>query len=352
MTALTPKLAIVAARLESSPVPAALQDDEVDQDAGADWRSIAVPGHLLQRLGRHSDAAPLASRPTGGGQIHALARRPGFGAVLLDAWLPGQQQWRGWLVTPDTSYADACGLVVEERDAPVDPRAGLVLCDMPLLLGVSDLGACLGVFSEQRLQAARWLQQHGRANAAEAAPGVIARVALPDNGYVLTGTPLSEELGKDARLQYRQLLRQGLAQLQIAMAPVSAQAGTADVPVTMPAPARATQAANSARWLKVVTAIAASVMVVQSAWLFLPRDGGIETPAEYRGGSGVEQGVRIRVLFRADASEAEIRTWLQREQLEIVSGPDTLGAFTLLSKNRQKVLPPPGPGNPLAVINP
>lgn len=349
MTALTPSLAIVAARLEfsSSAVPALL-DDEINGSAAPDWRSIAVPDHLLQRLGRHSDAAPLASRPTGGGQIHALARRPGFGAVLLDAWQPERQQWRGWLVTPDTSYADACGLVIEERDAPVDPRAGLVLCDMPLLLGVADLGACLGVFSEQRLQAARWLQQHGRANAAEAAPGVIARVALPDNDYVLTGTPLSSELGKDGRQQYRQLLRQGLEQLQIAAA-VTAP------PQSAPAPAelvKVAQAANSSRWLKMVTAVAASVMVVQSVWLFLPRDGGVDAPAQYRGGSGVEQGVRIRVLFRADASEAEIRTWLQREQLEIVNGPDTLGAFTLLSKNRQKVLAAPGPGNPLAVINP
>lgn len=97
-------------------------------------------------------------------------------------------------------------------------------------------------------------------------------------------------------------------------------------------------------------------MVVQSAWLFLPKDQAVVGNAEFRNGapqrSGVETGLRLRVLFRADATEAEIRTWLQREQLEIVAGPDTLGAFTLLSRDRQKVLPPPGPGNPLAVINP
>lgn len=351
MTALTPSLAIVAARLESSSTLPALLDDELIAADEADWRSIAVPEHFLQRLGRRSDAAPLAGRPVGGAQIHLLARQPGFGAVLLDNWQPERQQWRGWLVTPDTAYADACGMVIEERDAPVDPRAGLVLCDMPLMLAVSDLGACLGVLSQQRLEAARWLEQHGRGNAAEAVPGVIARVALPDNDYVLTGTPLSTELGQDGRLPYRQLLRQGLQQLQLELVPAAMEA-TAAAAAPAPVPARATQAANSSRWLKVVTAVAASVMVVQSIWLFLPRDGAVETPAEYRGGSGVEAGIRIRVLFRADASEAEIRTWLQREQLEIVSGPDTLGAFTLLSKNRQKVLPAPGPGNPLAVINP
>jgi len=343
MTALTPSLAIVAARLPSPPSSAELLDADVSGDT-PDWRGIAVPEHVLAGFARRSDAAPLAARPIAGGQIHVLARRPGFGAVLLDAWDSTRQRWRGWLVTPDTSYADACGLVVEERDAPADPRAGLVLCDLPVTLAVTDLGACLGVFSQERLQAARWLEMHGRANRAACAPGVIARVALPGDDYALTGTPLSSELGKDGRVAYRQLLRQGLQQLQIAAADTLA-------PVAKPV-----QAANASRWLKIVTAVAASVMVVQSAWLFLPKENAVVGNAEFRNGgpqrSGVETGVRLRVLFRADATEAELRTWLQREQLEIVAGPDTLGAFTLLSRDRQKVLPPPGPGNPLAVVNP
>jgi len=340
MTALTPSLAIVAARLPSPPSSAELLDADV-AGTSPDWRGIAVPEHLMERFARRSDAAPLAGRPIAGGQIHLLARCPGFGAVLLDAWDSTRQRWRGWLVTPDAAYADACGLVVEERDAPADPRAGLVLCDMPVTVSVTDLGACLGVFSQERLQAARWLETHGRANGATAAPGVIARVALPGDDYALTGTPLSSELGKDGRVAYRQLLRQGLQQLQIAPADAAAPQLT---PI---------KAVNASRWLKIVTAVAASVMVVQSAWLFLPKDQAVVGNAEFRnGGSGVETGVRFRVLFRAEATEAEIRTWLQREQLEIVAGPDTLGAFTVLSRNRQKVLPPPGPGNPLAVINP
>ena len=345
MNALTPTLAIVAARLPSPPSSIEVRDGEVAGDP-PDWRGIAVPEHLMQRFARRSDAAPLAARPIAGGQIHLLARCPGFGAVLLDAWDSARQRWRGWLVTPDTAYADACGLVVEARDAPADPRAGLVLCDMPVSLAVTDLGACLGVFSQERLQAARWLEAHGRANGAAAAPGVIARVALPGDDYALTGTPLSSELGKDGRVAYRQLLRQGLQQLQIPSADAAAPRTAA--PVATPL-----RAANANRWLKVVTAVAASVMLVQSAWLFLPQEQGAVGNAEFRsGGSGVETGVRLRVLFRADATEAEIRTWLQREQLEIVAGPDTLGAFTLLSRDRQKVLPPPGPDNPLAVVHP
>ena len=343
MNALTPTLAIVAARLPSPLSSVDMLDGEV-VGATPDWRGVAVPEHVQQRFARRSDAAPLAARPIAGGQIHLLARCPGFGAVLLDAWDSTRQRWRGWLVTPDTAYADACGLVVEARDAPVDPRAGLVLCDMPLSVAVTDLGACLGMFSQERVQAARWLETQGRANGATAAPGVIARVALPGGDYALTGTPLSSELGKDGRVAYRQLLRQGLQQLQITVATPASDTV---------APVKPVQAANANRWLKIVTAVAASVMVVQSAWLFLPKEQAVVGNAEFRsGGSGVETGVRLRVLFRSDATEAEIRTWLQREQLEIVAGPDTLGAFTLLSRDRQKVLPPPGPGNPLAVVNP
>ena len=348
MTALTPSLAIVAARLETAPASTELLADDVANGDAPDWRGIAVPAHLLERFARRSDAAPLANRPIGGGQIHLLARRPGFGAVLLDCWNPALGQWRGWLVTPDAAYADACGLVVEERDAPADPRAGLVLCDMPVTVAVADLGACLGVFSQDRLQAARWIEMHGRDNAAAAAPGVVARVALPD-GYALTGTPLGMA-AKDSRNAYRQLLREGLQQLQIALA--TPAAGTA-IPAIPVLPAAPVKAANASRWLKMATAVAASVMRAQSVWVFLPRQTAMVVNAEYRGGgSGVETGVRIRVLFRADATEAEISTWLQREQHDIVSGPDTLGAFTLLTRDRQKVLPPPGPGNPLAVINP
>jgi len=346
MTALTPSLAMIAARLETAPASTELLADEVVQGDTPDWRDIAVPPHLLEHFARRNDAAPLAKRPIGGGQIHALARRPGFGALLLDAWQPALGQWRGWLVTPDAAYADACGLVVEERDAPANPRAGLVLCDMPVCVDVAELGVCLGVLSQDRLQAARWLEQHGRDNAAQAAPGVIARVALP-GGYALTGTPLATELHQDGRLAYRQLLRQGLQQLQIAAAPAAATPAVAVTPVTP------VKAANASRWLKLVTAVAATVMVAQSIWIFLPTEFTRIDNAEYRGGgSGVETGKRIRVLFRADATEAEIRVWLRRQQLEIVSGPDTMGAFTLLTRDQQTVLPPPGVGNPLAVINP
>ena len=114
MTALTPSLAIVAARLETAPASPELLADELVQSDTPDWRGIAVPPHLLEHFARRSDAAPLANRPIGGGQIHLLARRPGFGAVLLDAWQPALGQWRGWLVTPDAAYADAFGLVIQE----------------------------------------------------------------------------------------------------------------------------------------------------------------------------------------------------------------------------------------------
>lgn len=348
MNALTPPLAVVAARL--APVDDTFDAfdpfDAVDDGDGADWRAIAVPGHLLARFERSSAAGPLAARPIGAGQIHLLAALPGFGAVLLDRWDAPRQRWRGWLVTPDASYAGPAGLVVEERDAPVDPRAALVLCDLGVDAAVSQLGSCIGIFSPQRMDAVRWLEQHGAASRAVAQPGIVARSAVLDDAsdYALTGTPLLAGIGIDPRQQYRTILLQGLAQLQIGVA----SASTAS---PLPLPIERKQAANSPRWLKTFAAVAASIAVLQFGWLLLPQLH--EAPqAEWRGGSGIEAGVRVRVLFRADVTEAELRTWLQQQKLEIVSGPDTMGAFTLLIKDKQQVLPKPGPDNPLASVNP
>lgn len=40
----------------------------------------------MERFARAAATLLLAARPIAGGQIHLLARCPGFGAVLLDAW--------------------------------------------------------------------------------------------------------------------------------------------------------------------------------------------------------------------------------------------------------------------------
>lgn len=356
MNALTPPLAVVAARLapaDESPDIVDPVDGDGDADAdgnGTDWRTVAVPAHLLVRFERSSAAGPLAARPIGAGQIHLLAALPGFGAVLLDRWDAPRQRWRGWLVTPDASYAGPAGLVVEQRDAPVDPRAALVLCDLAIDVAVGQLGQCIGIFSAQRLEAVRWLQQHGAASGAVAQPGVVARCAVLDDAtdYALTGTPLLPGIGIDPRQQYRAILLRGLAQLRIGVAPTTPVA--APLPSPLPLAIERVQPANSPRWLKTVAAVAAGIAVLQAGWILSPPLH--EAPTEWRGGSGIEAGVRVRVLFRADVTEAELRTWLQQQKLEIVSGPDTMGAFTLLIKDKQQVLPKPGPDNPLASVNP
>ena len=59
MTALTPTLAIVAARLPSPPAAIELLEGDVTGDT-PDWRGIGVPEHVMARFARRSDAAPFA----------------------------------------------------------------------------------------------------------------------------------------------------------------------------------------------------------------------------------------------------------------------------------------------------
>lgn len=333
--ALTPSLATVAARLaaDAGTDPLPPDDSTVDGTAG-DWRSIAVPAAAAGLFARAADSAVLAARPLGAGQIHLLPALHGGASLLLDAWLPARQCWRGWLVTPDAAYAGPTDLVIEERDAPVDGRAGLVLCEGQVEAEPARLGICIGVLSQERLAAVAWLGKHGNDGQAYPRPGVVARRAVGTD-YVLTGSSLA--IG-DPRATYWQLVYDAALRIGLRKA--------TDVPAV-----RAAGAANSPRWLKSVAAIAAGVAVLQFGWILstpAPQEYGV---AEYRGGSGRDDLPRVRVLFRGEATEQEIRSWLQREQIAIVAGPDALGAFTLQLRAGQ-VLPPPGPANPLARINP
>lgn len=354
---LTPSLAAVGARLAeaaevaelAAPDPSDLEfgtgPDNDNAASGAGWRVAAMPAGLAALFARAASVGVLAARPVGAGQIHALdglPGLPGMASVLLDSWQPQSQLWRGWVVTPDPAYAGPSDLVIEERDAPVDPRAALVLCGWPLELQPGQLGACLGVLSQERLQSVRWLAAHGTKNKAAPRPGVIARCTPPD-GYVLSGTPLAQD---DPRLAYRRLIGQGLAQCAVATA-----GNPGGVPRIGPA---ALAAANSPRWLKTFALLAAGAALLQFGWIMSLRQAPqAAAPAapEYRGVD--PQAARLaRVLFRPEASEAEIRNWLQRERLEIVSGPDPLGAFTLRLDDERQTLAPPGADNPLAKVLP
>lgn len=357
MSALTPPLHIVAARLQRGAAAPATGDPAAADPAGAGpWSERAIPAALAAAFERAAAAGALREQALAAGQIHALRDAPAFGAVLLDRWLPQAQQWQGWLVTPDPAYAGSTDLVLEARDGPFDPRAGMVCCALPLLAAPAQLGDCLGRLPPARLDAVRWLGECDRGAAAGnlPRPGVIARMGVPD-GYALTGTPLAGE--NDARNAYRDLLAQGMDRFGLVPAKLATTHTTMPpaVPETAAPPPRA--AANQPRWLRSFAAVAATLAVVQAGlllWRFQDSGDALRTgdgAQQYRGGSSAE-GMRFRVLFRPEASEAEIRDWLRQQKLQIVAGPDPMGAYTLSSAETGRALPQPGPGNPLARVEP
>lgn len=361
MRALTPSLSVIAARLETSEVVGEFPSDEDlarqpnDSASSMSWDALPIPPDLAEAFERAAQARAVLARPLATGQIHGLREAPAFGSMLLDAWMPVEQRWQGWLCTPDTSYAGATDLVIEARDAPIDPRVGMVCAALRIEATADQLGNCLGHLSVERINAVRWLGQQGEqaAQDLESRPGVIARVEVP-GGYALTGSPLGGQ--QDPRTAYQRLLEQGIARLQLALAP-SAATPSATSPARRPR-----EAANSAQWLKPFAAVAATLAIGQFALLMHFRQTSDSLPGipaqpdsapQYRGSApGVSGGSLLRVLFRPDATEADIRNWLQDQHLQIVAGPDSIGAFMLHSKDTAPQWPTPAADNPLAVINP
>ncbi len=361
MRALTPSLSVIAARLEASEPIGSCQTDDVVAQQGTDrksappWTALPIPPDLADAFERAAQANTVRAQPLAPGQFHALRDAPAFGAMLLDTWMATEQRWQGWLATPDISYAGATDLVIEERDAPIDPRIGMVCTGQRIEATADQLGNCLGRLSAERLDAVKWLEHHGQraAQAFEPRPGMIARVEVLGD-YALTGSPL--DAPNDPRVAYQRLLEQGIARLQLALS------STASTP-SATTPARAPrEAANSAQWLKPFAAVAATLAIGQFVLLMHYRQSadsmpgiptGPDSAPQYRGSApGVSGGSVLRVLFRADATEADIRHWLQDQHLQIVAGPDSIGAFMLHSQEISPKWPTPAANNPLAVINP
>ncbi|GAB7541192.1 hypothetical protein CS8_008550 [Cupriavidus sp. 8B] len=389
---LLPPLNIVAARLDAGntakiadegPLPA-LQANGASAAGGVDWTTRPIPDALAAAFARASQASPQRARALAPGQYHALRHAPGFGAVLLDRWSPAGQCWQGWLVTPDSAYAGSTDMVLEDRDGPLDPRIGMVCCAIRVLARADQLGTCLGVLADERLGAVRWLGEQDRGAGNLARPGTVARFDVP-GGYALTGSPLAGP--SDPRHAYRDLLARGVASFGLEPAQSVLRGGEQDStqrvvaskpgsgsksrsnsssssstdkvkqkerPIPQPpSPAGTT---NGARWVKPFAIVAAMLALLQFGLLagsYNRDNAAMAAPsrsAPPQGGSGSSSDLHAR--FRPEATEAEIRTWLLREGLQIVGGPDATGGFTLHGGDAQHTLPAPGPGNPLARVGP
>jgi len=128
-------------------------------------------------------------------------------AVLLDKPTAASDDiWHGWMMSPDTDYAEYWDVLLEPCDEPFDPLAGMVQLWNPVYLWLPQASQVLGQISLTRLNAIRSVASEFLSTDAldEAAqPGFIAPRSTLHEFTVLTGTPLGDE--HDPRHTYQHL---------------------------------------------------------------------------------------------------------------------------------------------------
>jgi len=127
--------------------------------------------------------------------------------VLLDQ--PTEENadlWRGWMVSPDTDYADYWDVLLEPCDEPFDPLAGMVQIWNPVHLWIPQASQVIAQISLARLQAIRAVASEfiiAEISDELAKPGFIAPRKTLHDFTVLTGTMLGDQ--QDPRHQYQHL---------------------------------------------------------------------------------------------------------------------------------------------------
>lgn len=306
----------------SPPAPVPDGDTSMQQDAAA--MPAFMKDLIARRVATQTAALPVAPMP---GQIRACDEIRNAAGVatkhlrkpitmLLDQQIDGNT-WAGWLVTSETDYATYWDMLLDDRDQPFDPLAGMIQIWNPTRCVVPTDSRAFGQLSNERLEMARQMALDFKANAKiedKPRPGFVAMRSTSTGMTVLTGTPLGSS--NDPRRAYQQLYQALAREMSDAIAP-------SNVAVLAPR--------KQSAWLKPAFAIAATILVVQGIviqQLLGPRTPvGIETGDLTRGVPVQQDKVVIEVFFKPTSQEMEIRKLLTQVRGKIVSGPGEYGDY-------------------------
>lgn len=213
---------------------AALADDPVARDKRASWvvpleppapfltaeTAAEPPAWLREQIERKVAARQAGFAPIpAAGQIvqvdEAIGPEGPLGydqpcplAVLLSEPTEHRQIWYGWLVAPETDYASAADLILEDDDGPRDPLAGMVQLWNPVYVYLPSAHGVLAQLTLERLGAVRALALDFLTQpppTLRPQPGVLVERRTSLGHLVLTGTPLGG--ASDPRHRYRTLYR-------------------------------------------------------------------------------------------------------------------------------------------------
>ena len=331
MTKLWPPLPVIESNLGE------LAESEVSSarptisDSEAMPHTTAVMPDFIQALVARrvaAQSAGFAVAPTAGqvrvsGEIraadgHTVKRLRKPFAVLLDTKAEGDL-WSGWLVTSETDYASYWDMLLDHRDEPFDPLAGMVLIWNPVRCLLPSDSRALAQLSAERMEAVRELARDFNSHATiddKPRPGFIGARSTSSGVVVLTGTVLGD--AHDPRRTY-QTLYQRLGQ------EVTQALQASNVAVLAPR--------KQSMWMKPALAIAATILLVQGIviqQLLGPRPpGGSESGDLTRGIPVQLDGVLLDIFFKPTAQEMQIRKLLSQVRGKIVSGPGENGDYQI-----------------------
>lgn len=305
---------------------------------------LQMPGFLSELVRRRvasQEAFPPA--PPAAGQIRRFAYIPESGqpgrmlgrayGILLGACLGGRR-WSGWIVAQEADYASDRDLLLEEDDGPVAPEAAMIQTWNPVQVQLQGDEAILGKLSPRRLAAVLALADGATERDTFVAPraGRIGAWNLDEETVVVSGTPLGDDA--DPRHAYQRLYRSLAAEIRAA--------ATRQV---QPLPAAGRQGEQG--WLGWLNGIfvrpvwtygALTVLLSQGLWLLVSGNLAPEYGEVYRSAGHVQQSracaPRIRIIFKPEASYADVAVTLRRVGATLADGPSETGDLwiTLLTE--------------------
>ncbi len=246
-------------------------------------------------------------------------------SVLLNKHLESTR-WQGWLVSPETDYATHQDVLLEPKDEPFDPIAGMVQTWNPVVVDVSKGSRVLAYLSESRLNAIREVAQGQCAGGGGARAGFVAPLKTNSGATVLAGTRIAHP--EDPRRQYQTLYQNAAQRLAQQFSP---QASAKIIQLKTKRPL----------WFNVGLSLAASIVLAQAAIIAnLMREhpnGSMEEQinkaSEFRSvPQAPDTFAYIEVNFKPDAKEIDIRKVLTKLNASIVDGPDEFGQYRVKVK--------------------
>lgn len=322
-----------------SPVEEKARIGPLSQISGA--LDLQMPGFLSELVRRRVEAQEaFPPAPPAAGQIRRFAYIPEAGqpgrmlgrayGILLGAGLGGGR-WSGWIVAQEADYASDRDLLLEEDDGPVAPEAAMIQTWNPAQVQLQGDEVILGKLSPRRLAAVLALADGGTERGAFVAPraGRIGAWNIDEETVVVSGTPLGDDA--DPRHAYQRLYRDLAAEITAA--------ATRQV--------QSLSAAGRQGWLgwlngifvrPVLTYGALTVLLSQGLWLLVSANLAPEYGEVYRSASHVQQSracaPRIRIIFKPEASYADVAVTLRRVGATLADGPSETGDvwITLLTE--------------------